>query len=126
MATKFASYCIYPYSNNNTKLIVLVLYSATMLKPPSKLATDVYKKYETANPAELANLLHITVIHYPFKNTEGLLINIMGHNVIGINSNLSKEKQQFVLAHELGHYFQRLDKPWLFWFSWVLRRKKKF
>jgi Zn-dependent peptidase ImmA (M78 family) len=71
-----------------------------------------YKLLDSLNISELpipvekiAMQLNITISYEPFDgNMSGLLYRDETHTIIGVNSEESKQRQRFTIAHELGHF----------------------
>lgn len=54
---------------------------------------------------DIAKLLSIEIIPYNFPdNFSGVIREIKGHIVIGVNKNHHLNRQRFTIAHEIGHY----------------------
>jgi len=56
-------------------------------------------------PLELAEELGIKVLFLPLTSMAGLAISIAKKKFIFISSSLSELEQQFVIGHELGHFY---------------------
>lgn len=62
------------------------------------------KKYGTANPFEICDAMNIKVIRQDLPQTvNGFFVKFCKTYVITLNENCPREKEKFVLAHELGH-----------------------
>lgn len=61
---------------------------------------------------KVANIFALEVLLYPnFPDSiSGTIIKENGLNVIGVNSNHSRVRQRFTIAHELGHYIMGHDE----------------
>jgi len=68
-----------------------------------KKVSELYKKYNTKNPFELAKLLNITVLYEELGEINGYYNSYVREKMIHINNNLDYKKQLFTCAHELGH-----------------------
>lgn len=67
-------------------------------------ANSIYKKYETRDPFKIAKRMGIHMIYRDdFTSLYGMYAFVLKNRFIFINSNISKEKQKIVCAHELGH-----------------------
>lgn len=75
------------------------------MKNVHKKARDLLRRYNTQDPWELANCIGIIVIRYPFRNLRGMYFSMKGRKFAAINSNLSIEKQNNTLLHEIGHAY---------------------
>ena len=77
----------------------------------NSLAVDLRKDWEidAYGPLDIFSIVlskfsKLSILIYPMsKNTSGLCINEENIPIIGINSNHSKGRQKFTLAHELYH-----------------------
>lgn len=65
---------------------------------------DYYrKKFETADPFELANCLHIQFQMGDLGSRSGCYMYLKKHKCIFLNENLEGQELKLVMAHELGH-----------------------
>lgn len=64
---------------------------------------QLINKYKTNNPQEIAQELGIIVLFEPLGEINGYYNTAFRQKLIHININLPKHKQQFTIAHELGH-----------------------
>lgn len=70
-----------------------------------KLVNDLYRKHKTRNPFELAENLGLIIITQELDpSIHGAYYYKVRNGIICINSIYSEEHQQYVLAHEIGHY----------------------
>lgn len=60
-------------------------------------------KYDETNIFKLLNTMNIGVIHRPLKDAMGMTMKSGRSRVIIVNNQVSREKQEFICAHELGH-----------------------
>lgn len=60
-------------------------------------------EYGTNNPFELAEFLDITVQFRPLGKLNGYYLSSNGAKIVTINSDIPRQLQTFVLAHEIGH-----------------------
>ena len=68
------------------------------------IADDLFNKYKTRNPFEIAKFMNINVTLWDFHDEiNGLYKYERRNRFIYINNNLSEEFQLLVCAHELGH-----------------------
>jgi len=56
-------------------------------------------------PEEIANAEYVIVEREPLENYAGRITYSKNTAVITVNSNIASERQRFVTAHELGHFF---------------------
>lgn len=68
-----------------------------------RIVNALIKKYDTANPFELAKQLKIEYIIGPLGSRSGYYMYLKRHRCIFLNENLSDLDMQLVMAHELGH-----------------------
>lgn len=69
-----------------------------------KEARDLINKYKTNNPYELIHYLDINHVRFPLAgNVNGYYTRKFDIDNICTNSNLSREEEIVVLAHEIGH-----------------------
>lgn len=62
------------------------------------------EKYGTRNPEKIARAFDIEIVKKPYtSNTKGFFIKAVRNKYITVNSNLTIQCQNIVLAHELGH-----------------------
>ena len=64
---------------------------------------QLISKYQTNNPQEIAQELGIIVLFEPLGDINGYYNTAFRQKLIHININLTERKQQFTIAHELGH-----------------------
>lgn len=64
---------------------------------------QLISKYKTNNPQEIAQELGIIILFEPLGEINGYYNTAFRQKLIHININLPKYKQQFTIAHELGH-----------------------
>lgn len=64
---------------------------------------QLISKYKTNNPQEIAQELGIIVLFEELGDINGYYNTAFRQKLIHININLSEYKQQFTIAHELGH-----------------------
>lgn len=64
---------------------------------------QLINKYKTNNPQEIAQELGIIILFEPLGEINGYYNTAFRQKLIHININLSEYKQQFTIAHELGH-----------------------
>ena len=64
---------------------------------------QLINKYKTNNPQEIAQELGIIILFEPLGDINGYYNTAFRQKLIHININLPKYKQQFTIAHELGH-----------------------
>jgi Zn-dependent peptidase ImmA (M78 family) len=64
---------------------------------------NLVRKYGTRNPEKLAKELGIEIIKKPFNRTMGFFKKELRRKFIVVNSSLSEDLQQIIIAHELGH-----------------------
>ena len=64
---------------------------------------QLISKYKTNNPQEIAQELGIIILFEPLGDINGYYNTAFRQKLIHININLPKYKQQFTIAHELGH-----------------------
>lgn len=68
-------------------------------------AMNLKNKYKTNNPIDIINYLGISLVFFPLGDeVNGVYQNEFDQPIIYINTNLSKEEQKLVAAHELGHF----------------------
>lgn len=76
-------------------------------------ATEVRRNYGLTTPVDLTDLcdqLGITVWEGNLEGASGLILKEPGQDAaIYLEKTDSKVRQRFTLAHELGHYFERLE-----------------
>lgn len=66
------------------------------------LVIGIIEEYKTNNPFELTDILEIPVLYHDLPSeTEAYRLG----NILVVNINSPREKQRWLLAHELGHYF---------------------
>lgn len=68
-----------------------------------EIVAQLVKKYGTANPFKLADLLGMVIIYEPLGSTYGYYSRSHRTKVIHINENLPYIQQYFTCSHELGH-----------------------
>ena len=64
---------------------------------------QLINKYKTNNPQEIAQELGIIVLFEELGDINGYYNTAFRQKLIHININLPEYKQQFTIAHELGH-----------------------
>lgn len=64
---------------------------------------QLINKYKTNNPQEIAQELGIIVLFEKLGDINGYYNTAFRQKLIHININLPEYKQQFTIAHELGH-----------------------
>lgn len=64
---------------------------------------QLISKYKTNNPQEIAQELGIIILFEPLGEINGYYNTAFRQKLIHININLPEHKQQFTIAHELGH-----------------------
>lgn len=57
------------------------------------------------DPHDIAGHFGIKVMLFPFGVLKGFILTVSNQTLIAVNSNLAKQEQRAVLAHELGHFF---------------------
>lgn len=75
---------------------------------------NLIKKYNTANPFELCDLLGVHLNYSPLGSLNGYYRCSEGYHFIQINSNLDRMHQYATCAHELGHYILHQGQNGLF------------
>lgn len=68
-----------------------------------KIARSIAKKYQTANPFQIAKERHIKILYAPLGKVMGFHSYSLRLHVIHLNQELDEPMLQFVCAHELGH-----------------------
>lgn len=58
----------------------------------------------SSDPLDIAGYFGLKVMLFPFEVLRGFILTVSGQTLIAVNSNLVKQEQKAVLAHELGHY----------------------
>lgn len=84
-----------------------------------KTSEDLISKYGTSNVRELADILNIDLNHKNFKNkrTESCLIkNYNNHFSIFLKNGLDYRYENFLIAHEIGHFVLHHDESISFYF----------
>ena len=73
---------------------------------------DLIKKYNTSNIKELVDHLDISIEYQDFKakTLDSRLIIIDSKGYIFVRSDLNCAYENFLIAHELGHYVLHFDK----------------
>lgn len=61
------------------------------------------RKFDTSNPFEIADALHIEVQIGPLGSRAGCYMYLKKHKCIFLNDSLGKHERDLVMAHELGH-----------------------
>lgn len=79
-----------------------------------KLVDELIKKHDTRDPEIIASNLGIQVLYEELGKINGYFNIILDVPFIHINQSLSKEKQLFTLAHELGHAILHVESNTLF------------
>lgn len=71
-----------------------------------KSAKEILETYKTADVLEIYKEKSVNVIKYDLpESVEGFFQNFHGIFIVYVNQNLSKQREKFVLWHELGHIF---------------------
>ena len=60
-------------------------------------------KYKTRSPYELADALNIRIYRHELGEIKGYSVNLLGGKNVVLNSSLSHQYEEYVLAHEIGH-----------------------
>ncbi|MFC4387483.1 ImmA/IrrE family metallo-endopeptidase [Gracilibacillus marinus] len=68
-----------------------------------KKVEQLVKKYNTNDPFELADKLHINIVFEPLGSIQGYYSRSHRTKVIHINDTLSPKKRLFTCSHEMGH-----------------------
>lgn len=68
-----------------------------------KIVCDLMKKYDTKSPYELCKILNIEITRSELGAIRGFYHYAYRVKQIYLNCNLTREEEEFVLAHELGH-----------------------
>lgn len=68
-----------------------------------QLIHNLYKKYKTLDPYELAEAMGIIIHRMELGNTRGFCYTSRRIKQIILNNNLPEWTERFVLAHEIGH-----------------------
>jgi len=79
-----------------------------------ELVDQLIKEHETRDPEIIAKNLGIQVLYEELGKINGYFNIVLDIPFIHINQNLSKERQLFILAHELGHALLHVDSNTLF------------
>lgn len=74
-----------------------------MKKRIRKLVAYYTKKYNTHDPFEIADRLHIEVQIGDMGSRAGCYMYLKRHKCIFLNSDMEKHEMKLVMAHELGH-----------------------
>lgn len=74
-----------------------------MKKTIRQLVTYLTKKFNTRDPFEIANCLHIEVQIGDLGSRAGCYMHLKRHKCIFIHSDLEEHEMRLVMAHELGH-----------------------
>lgn len=74
-----------------------------MNKEIKRIVNALIKKYDTANPFELAKQLRIEYIIGPLGSRSGCYMYLKRHRCIFLNEDLSEREMYLVMSHELGH-----------------------
>ncbi len=97
-----------------------------------ELTSNIYHRYGTVNPYEIAEQMEIIIRSNPLKNCRGYFVSENGIRVICLNSEDPDHIRKFTLAHELGHIFLHAEanyfalKSTLFASNWQERQADKF
>lgn len=68
-----------------------------------KLVNKLNKKYNTNNPYEICDYLHIKIFYEDLGSVKGFYQAAPKNKIIHINCNLDDKDMLWTLAHELGH-----------------------
>lgn len=80
-----------------------------------ELANKIYKKFNTANPFNIADEIGFNVIYKDMpKKIKGYTLKQFRINLIFINENLTDIEKRNTLLHELGHIFCKHDTNRIF------------
>ena len=73
---------------------------------------DLLKDFKTSNVKEIADLLNISIQYQDFKakTLDSRLMIVDSKGYIFVRSNLDCAYENFLIAHELGHYVLHFDK----------------
>lgn len=73
---------------------------------------DLLNEFKTSNVKEIADHLDISIKHQDFKakTLDSRLIIVDSKGYIFVRSNLNCAYENFLIAHELGHYVLHFDK----------------
>ena len=75
-----------------------------MVERIQEIVDELIVKCGTIKPSEICDLLGIEMINEELpKETNGFFVNIEGHFVIVLNTELNDTTKRKVVAHELGH-----------------------
>lgn len=68
-----------------------------------RLADQLARRHRSRNPFEIIKGLNVILVFTPLTGIRGFYQYFQRNNIIYIDSNLPREEQHFVCAHELGH-----------------------
>lgn len=68
-----------------------------------RIVNALKKKYDTANPFEIARQMKVEYIIGPLGSRSGCYMYLKRHRCIFLNEELSEHEMKLVMAHELGH-----------------------
>lgn len=68
-----------------------------------EIVDKTVKKYHSRCPYELSKLLDINIVRCELGEIRGYYCKIYRIKQIFLNCNLTRDKERFVLAHEIGH-----------------------
>lgn len=68
-----------------------------------EIVNKTVEKYHSRCPYELSKLLDITIVRCELGEIRGYYCKIYRIKQIFLNCNLTRDKERFVLAHEIGH-----------------------
>ena len=68
-----------------------------------RTAEDLVSQCGSRNPSVIADTLGIEILYNEFENLLGASTSLLGRRFIVLNTKLSKEMYNIVLAHEIGH-----------------------
>ncbi len=68
-----------------------------------RIVNALKKKYDTADPFEIARQMKVEYIIGPLGSRSGCYMYLKRHRCIFINEELSEHEMKLVMAHELGH-----------------------
>lgn len=82
---------------------------------PCKKAQELVEKFYTSDPFEICDNLGIHIIYCELpERVEGFFQNILDEFVVYVNNNISEDKIDGVVAHELGHIIMHSELNVLF------------
>ena len=78
----------------------------------SKKVNELIKKFNTSNVREIADYLDISIEYQDFKakTLDSRIMIMNGVGYIFLRNNLNELYENFLIAHELGHYILHYDK----------------